>query len=82
MSAWGKGGFVGINKAVDRHRKTVRLAELILEREHGRMHKPGTHELCPLCRQMLPERPLATLQVGQPSATEQGGSLPQKGGRK
>lgn len=51
MSTWGKGGFVGIRKALWRHEQAMKRAEVILREEHGTRHKPGEHKLCPLCRQ-------------------------------
>ena len=46
---WGKGGMVGVNKAIHRHEQAMRQAEAILSQEHGLRHKPGKHGLCPKC---------------------------------
>jgi hypothetical protein len=48
--SWGKGGLVGVRKAIWRHEQTIKRAEVILAEEHGTRHKEGEHELCPKCR--------------------------------
>lgn len=48
---WGRGGMVGVRKAIWRHDQTIRQAETILAEEHGTRHKEGEHELCPKCRE-------------------------------
>lgn len=50
--SWGRGGMVGVSKAIYQHEQTIRLAETILAEEHGTRHKPGEHELCPKCREL------------------------------
>lgn len=49
--SWGRGGMVGVRKAIHRHEQTIRQAETILAEEHGTRHKEGEHELCPKCRE-------------------------------
>ncbi len=49
--SWGRGGMVGVRKAIWRHEQTIRHAETILAEEHGTRHKDGEHELCPKCRE-------------------------------
>ncbi|MEN6533342.1 MAG: hypothetical protein ABFD89_06745 [Bryobacteraceae bacterium] len=51
MTRWGRGGMVGVGKAVWKHEQTIRQAEAILSQEHGTRHQPGEHELCPKCRE-------------------------------
>lgn len=53
MSRWGKGGFVGINRAIARHEAVIKQAEKILIEEHGKRHADGEHELCPLCQETI-----------------------------
>ena len=50
--SWGRGGMVGVRKAIWRHEQTIRQAETILAEEHGTRHKEGEHELCPKCREL------------------------------
>lgn len=54
MSSWGRGGMVGVGKAIDEHDRTEGAARLILEKEHGTPegHDPGTRpDLCGLCEE-------------------------------
>ncbi|MDP3937094.1 MAG: hypothetical protein Q8R92_03055 [Deltaproteobacteria bacterium] len=50
MASWGRGGMVGVRKAIYTHERTLRLASVILADEHGDKHAPGTRrDLCPKC---------------------------------
>lgn len=51
MSAWGRGGTVGVRKAIWKHEQTLRQAAAILATECGTRHKTGEHELCPKCEE-------------------------------
>ena len=49
--SWGRGGMVGVRKAIWRHEQTLKQAAVILAEECGTRHKLGEHELCPKCRE-------------------------------
>ena len=51
MSRWGRGGMVGVGKAISAHERTLRRAADILADEHVVKHAPGSRlDLCPLCQ--------------------------------
>lgn len=47
---WGKGGMVGVRKAIWQHERAISQAEVILSKEHGIRHKEGEHAICPKCQ--------------------------------
>jgi hypothetical protein len=48
---WGKGGLVGVRRAVWEHDKSTEQAARILADEHGVRHEPGSRkDLCPKCQ--------------------------------
>lgn len=49
--SWGRGGMVGVRKAICRHEQMLKQAAAILAEECGTKHKPGEHELCPKCQE-------------------------------
>lgn len=51
--SWGRGGMVGVRKAIWKHEKTLQQAASILQAECGNRHKLGEHELCPKCRDFV-----------------------------
>ena len=49
--SWGRGGQVGVNKAIYAHERALRQAAVILELECGLRHKLGERvDLCPRCQ--------------------------------
>ena len=63
--SWGRGGMVGVRKAIWQHEQTMKQAEVILAAECGTRHKLGEHELCPKCREHK-ERELRPNAAGEP----------------
>lgn len=49
--SWGKGGMVGVRKAIWKHDQMLKQAAFILLTECGQQHKLGEHELCPKCQE-------------------------------
>jgi hypothetical protein len=49
--SWGRGGMVGVRKAIWQHDQTIKRAEAILSDECGKRHVIGEHNLCPKCRE-------------------------------
>lgn len=57
MSAWGKGGLVGVRKAIWEHERTQLRAAAILATECGTRHETGTRtDLCPKCQRHEQEK--------------------------
>lgn len=55
MTRWGRGGLVGVRKAIYEHERLQKQAAVILEREHGVGHRPGERaDLCPKCQTVKP----------------------------
>lgn len=49
--SWGKGGMVGVGKAIWQHQKVQEQAARILKAECGTRHQTGTRkDLCPKCQ--------------------------------
>lgn len=48
--SWGRGGMVGVRKAIWKNEQTLRNAEIILMQECGSRHQVGEHSLCPKCK--------------------------------
>jgi hypothetical protein len=54
--SWGKGGMVGVRKAIWQHEQVQRQAAEILAIECGTRHETGTRpDLCPKCKQARTE---------------------------
>lgn len=50
MARWGRGWEVGINKEIDKQRRTTMLAQRLLRADHEQgKHERKKHEMCPVC---------------------------------
>jgi len=53
---WGRGGMVGVRKAIYAHEKAQEQAAAILVRECGVDHRTGDRaDLCPMCQAHIQE---------------------------
>ena len=49
--SWGRGGMVGVRKAIWEHERVQKMAAEILATECGTRHETGTRaDLCPKCQ--------------------------------
>ena len=71
-SGWGRGGMVGVHKALWQHGQALARAAVILQEEHGKRHDPGTRcDLCPTCQREKAESRTANARLDRPEGAKE-----------